>query len=123
MVNRELFSKDNDNSRFSMEQTLDTSPMPLKEKKLNIVIRYVIKMRNGDYMVQNFGNNLDTVWISTVDNPIDADLIKSKSVVESVLSQILDGSSNLPVKYDNNNPPVEVIELKISVVAEKCESL
>lgn len=87
------------------------------------VIRYVIKMRNGDYMVQNFGKNLDTVWISTVDHPIDADLIKSKSIAESIIPQMLDGSSNLPVKYDSNNPPVEVVELKISVDAEKCESL
>ena len=71
-------------------------------------------MRNGDYMRQDFHETGEKIKISNIDVPVDADLIKSKSVAQRVLQEILAGSSNLLVLYDDNNPPVEVVEVEIN---------
>lgn len=84
-----------------------------------MIIRYMIKMRNGDYMVQNLKEGLDEVWISTVDHPIDAMLLKNKKIARRALREILSGETNLPVEYDDDNPPVEVVELEIVTKATK----
>lgn len=86
-----------------------------------IVIRYVIEMRNGDYMVQNFKEGLDEVKISTVDHPIDAMLLRNKKIAQSVIKEILSGVANLPVEFDEDNPPAKVVELEIDVKLKTME--
>jgi hypothetical protein len=78
------------------------------------VIRYVIKMRNGDYMKQEFHETVEKVKIYTVDLPIHADLFKDKNTAQRVLDEILSGNTNLLVIYNDDNPPVEVVEVEIN---------
>lgn len=82
---------------------------------MNNVKRYVVRMRNGDFMRQEFDESLDNVKIFTSDHPIDADLLKSKSTAERVINEIITGKTNLPVSFDKNNPPVDVVEINIAV--------
>ncbi|MEM5009387.1 hypothetical protein WKH57_01570 [Niallia taxi] len=80
------------------------------------VTRYVVKMRNGDYMVQSVDdNNARRVLITTVDHPIDGDLFKDKSVAARCVEEILAGEATLDVEYNKNNPPVGYEELYIDV--------
>lgn len=78
------------------------------------VIRYVIKMRNGDFLKQEFHETVEQVKIHTVDLPIHADLYKDKTTIYRVLNQLQEKTTNLPVIYNDENPPVEVVEVKIS---------
>jgi hypothetical protein len=78
-------------------------------------IRYVIKLRNGNYLRTEFKGSLNLLEVWAVDNPIDADLIKEKRHAERSLKEILSGNSAIVVLYDEDNPPVEVIELNISI--------
>lgn len=79
-----------------------------------MVIRYVVKMKNGSYMVQIVDDdNSEIIHITTVDLPIDADLLKSRSVAERCVEEIISGDTNLLVLYDDGNPPVSVTELEI----------
>jgi hypothetical protein len=77
------------------------------------MIRYVIEMKNGSYMRQEFEGSLERLKIRTVDNPIDADLLKDKSTAERVLKEILTGNTNILVLYNDDNPPIKVVELYI----------
>lgn len=79
-------------------------------------IRYVIQMRNGDYMKQEWDGSLERVKLRSFDNPLDADLFKSKSITERVLNKILTGNTNLLVLYDDDNPPVRVVEFCIKII-------
>jgi len=72
-------------------------------------------MKNGTYMKQEWDGSLEKVRIDTVNNPINASLIKWKNDADRVLLEILNGSTYLLVLYDDNNPPVEVVEIKIKV--------
>jgi hypothetical protein len=78
-------------------------------------IRYVIKLRNGSYMKQDFDGSLERIKIRAIDNPIDADLLRDKGLAERVIDEILTGNTNILVLYDDNNPPVEVIEINITM--------
>jgi hypothetical protein len=77
------------------------------------MIRYVIEMKNGSYMRQEFEGSLERLKIRTVDNPIDADLLKDKSTAERVLKEMLTGNTNILVLYNDDNPPAKVVELEI----------
>ena len=79
-----------------------------------IIRRYVIELRNGSYMKQDFHGSVELIKIRSVDNPIDADLLKQKSIADRCLSEILTGNTNIMVLYDDDNPPVRVVELKIN---------
>lgn len=81
---------------------------------MNEIIRFVIKMRQGNYMKQEFdpkSHRIVNIW--TVDNPIDADLLKDRFTAERVIQEVLSGNTNLMTIYDENNPPEKVVELKI----------
>ena len=80
-----------------------------------MVIRYAVRMRNGDYMVQNHAEDaIQRILIRTVDNPIDADLLKTKKTAQRCIDEILSGNTNVLVQYDEENPPKEVVELEIN---------
>lgn len=78
-----------------------------------LITRYVVKMKNGGYMKQEFEGSLESIRISSVDHPIDADLLKSKDVAIRCVNEILSGNSSILVLFDEENPPVEVDELEI----------
>jgi hypothetical protein len=80
-----------------------------------MIVRYAIKMKNGNYMKQEFDGSLERIRIRSVDHPIDADLLKDKSVALRVLNEILTGNTNLLVLYDEDNPPENVVELRVEV--------
>lgn len=81
---------------------------------MNEIIRYCVKMKNGDFMKQDFNpSNINSVIVSTVDNPIDSTLFKSKEVTLRCINETLNGNSNLPILFDDSNPPIETVELKI----------
>lgn len=78
------------------------------------MIRYAVELRNGNYMKQEFVGSLERINIESVDNPIDATLLKKKEVAQRCLSEILSGNTNFLVLYDDDNPPSKVVELNIS---------
>ncbi len=78
------------------------------------VIRYVVRMRNGSFMVQDMSETLQAIRIVTVDSPIDADLLKTREVAQRCVDDIPTGNTNLFVIYDKENPPEEVVELEIN---------
>lgn len=80
-----------------------------------MIVRYAIQMKNGNYMRQEFDGSLERIRIRAVDNPIDADLLKDKSVALQTINEILTGNTNLLVLYDDDNPPESVVELKVDV--------
>jgi hypothetical protein len=80
-----------------------------------MIVRYAIQMKNGNYMKQEFDESLERIRIRVVDNPIDADLLKDKSVALRTINEILTGNTNLLILYDDDNPPESVVELKIDV--------
>jgi hypothetical protein len=79
------------------------------------VIRYAIQMQNGDYMKQEWNGSLSRVKIESVENPIDADLFRIKSITDRIVEEVLTGNANLFVTYDEDNPPVKVVKFKIGV--------
>ncbi|MDT0160377.1 hypothetical protein [Bacillus sp. AG4(2022)] len=82
---------------------------------MNKVTRYVVRMKNGDYLRQDFDHlRLDTVRIWSVDNPIDSDLFRSEKEAERLIKEVLSGSTNLLVIYQDDNPPEQVEELEIN---------
>ena len=81
---------------------------------MNGVIRYAVKMRNGDYMIQDLDDMTPLrVHIHTRDNPIDADLFKTRENAQRCVDETLTCNTNLLVLYDEENPPQEVVEVKI----------
>lgn len=76
------------------------------------VIRYVVRMRNGGYLKQ-LAVNENLVKASAVDLPIDSDLLKDKEIAKRVIEDILTRNTYIPVKYNENNPPVEVEEFVV----------
>lgn len=81
----------------------------------NEYIRYVVKMRNGGYMKQEWDGALDKVKLDTVYNPLDATQLTRNSEAYRCINEIVTKTSNLPVSYDEKNPPVEVIELLFKI--------
>lgn len=83
---------------------------------MNKVIRYAVKMKNGDYMRQDLDDTqIGRILIRTVDHPIDSTLLKNKKDAERCIYELFAKSSNLPCVYDDDNPPETVQELKITV--------
>ena len=83
---------------------------------MKTVTRYVVRMRNGDYMVQDFDDmHAGRVLVSSTDHPIDATLLKDRKTSERCIADIVSGSTNLLVLYEEDNPPEETVELKITV--------
>ena len=64
-------------------------------------------------MKLEYDGSLERLKIRPIDLPIDADLLKEKSVAVRVLNEILTGNTNLLVLYDEDNPPKRVVEIKI----------
>ncbi|MFO1442896.1 hypothetical protein KDN24_06660 [Bacillus sp. Bva_UNVM-123] len=82
---------------------------------MNEVIRYVVKMNNGDYMIQDLDDLVSMrVHIHTRDNPIDADLFRTRENAQRCIDETISGNTNLLVLFDEENPPKEVKELKIN---------
>lgn len=80
-----------------------------------MIVRYAIKMKNGNYMKQEFDGSLKRIRIRAVDNPIDADLLKDKNAALRTINEIMTGNTNLLVLYNEDNPPESVVELRIEV--------
>lgn len=81
---------------------------------MNKVIRYVIRMKNGDYARQDFDDMVaGRVKMWSTDNPIDADLFKNRTTAQRVVDEVLSGNTNLLVIYNDENPPQDVQELEI----------
>jgi hypothetical protein len=79
-----------------------------------VITRYAVRMKNGDYMLQDFDDEVaQRVLIHSVGNPIDSSLLKTRETAQRCINEILSGNTNLLVLYDDDNPPEEVVELKI----------
>lgn len=76
--------------------------------------RYVIQLKNGDFMRQEFHETLERVKVFSVENPLNADKSTTFSMAKEALDNILSGNTNLLVLYDENNPPERVVEVKFS---------
>ena len=83
---------------------------------MNYITRYAIKMKNGQYMKEDFDGSLNRVKLRSVSHPIDSTLIPLKSTATRCLYEILNGDTNILVLVDEDNPPVSVEEVRIKVV-------
>lgn len=82
---------------------------------MNEVTRYVIKLKNGSFMKQEYKESLELVEIHSVDHPIDADLFKRKSTASRTNQELLSKNTNFPVVYDEDEAPTEVVKVSISI--------
>jgi hypothetical protein len=83
---------------------------------MNKITRYAVRMKNGDYMRQDLDDTkVGVVLIRTVYNPIDAMLVKDKYTAQRCVTDVLSGNTNLLCLYNDDNPPEEVVELKINL--------
>ncbi|MDT0160404.1 hypothetical protein [Bacillus sp. AG4(2022)] len=78
------------------------------------VTRFVISLKNGNFMKQDFDESLERIKINTTDLSIDADLFNNKQTADRVLNEIISGNTNLLVIYDEDNPPIEVKDIRIN---------
>lgn len=86
-------------------------------------IRYLVKMKNGDYMKQEWDGSLERVMLHSVDNPIDADKFRNKFAPERILKEVLSGDTAILTLYHEENPPEKVVKMefdyKLIITSEK----
>lgn len=77
-------------------------------------IRYAIQLENGEYMRTDFYPNIETIKIFAETDILKADLHSNRDRLEGEINNIVSGNTNLPVFYDDDNPPARVVKFRLT---------
>jgi hypothetical protein len=79
------------------------------------ITRYAVQLENGSFIRSDFAyrNGVEIVTTMPVGIAVDGDLHPTRKEADRFIRETLDGSSMLPVLYDDDNLPTKVVKVEI----------